>query len=326
MAPESDHSQDNVAVIVLNWNAWGDCIECLESVFRSDHQNLTVFLCDNGSTDESERRIQDWADGNLCALAEDPAMAKFSCPPLQKPIPVFQGDGSLPDVGTRAIVWISNGDNLGFATGNNAGLRLALREEYDYMWLLNSDTVVEQGALSALLRRAARPPKPGLSGSILCYYDAPDIMQEAGGCAHYPYLGLGRRLAADKPIDADHDWRALENKLGYVSAASCLASRAFVNDIGLLSEDYFLYCEEIDWATRANGRYTLALAEDSLVFHKKGRATGSKSFTGSRSTSSTYYLWRARRRFTQKFHPLGLPGLFFWGHRKCVGPSVSWPG
>ncbi|NNE80713.1 MAG: glycosyltransferase family 2 protein [Silicimonas sp.] len=310
VAPQPNQPKQNVAVIVLNWNAWGDCIECLESVYRSDHRELTVFLCDNRSTDGSRDHIFDWAAGQLCARAESPAMTEFSCPPCRKPITVFTSDDSLPQPGTRDLIWVQTGANLGFAAGHNAGIELAMSQAYDFLWILNADTVVDSRALSALLARAASDPDIGLCGSVLCYYDAPETIQEAGGCAYYPYLGIARRLAPDAELRMKHDWRALEGKLGYVSAASCLASRAFVKDIGLLSEDYFLYCEEIDWATRARGRFTFALAEDSLVYHKKGRSTGSKSVAGKRSPMSAYYLWRARRRFTKRFYPLGLPSVF----------------
>jgi len=207
------------------------------------------------------------------------------------------------------IFLIRTGANLGFAAGNNAGLRFALARGFDYLWLLNADTVVDPAALTEMRARLDARPDAGLCGSLLCYYDAPEIIQEAGGCAYYPVLGMARRLAADADRERAQDWPALEGRLGYVSAASCLARRAFVEDIGLLSEDYFLYNEEIDWATRARGRFALAFAERSIVYHKKGRATGSKSVGATRSPSSAYYLWRARRRFTAKFHPLGLPAV-----------------
>ena len=303
-----DQDRPSVAVALLNWNAWSDCIECMESVLRQDYQNFTILLCDNGSTDGSLEFIQEWADGRICALAETRAMATHSTPPVEKPIRLHG-----PDENDTGIVVLRSEENLGFAGGNNIAIRHAMAEDYDYVWLLNTDTVADPGALRALVERMETLPEAGLCGSLLCFYDAPDTLQEVGGCAYYPAVGLAKRLAGDLPRKDKHDWRALERRLGYVSAASCLVSRRFLQDVGTLSEDYFLYCEEIDWATRGKGRFDLALAETSVVFHKKGRASGSKSINSGRSASSAYFLWRARRRFTGKFHRWALPSVFATG-------------
>lgn len=313
MARETDPAstaRPTVAVIILNWNAWGDCIECMESVLRQDHPGATIVLCDNGSTDGSRAHIHDWAAGRLCALPERGAMARFSVPPAPKPLTIRDVGPDMQPTGPADIFLVETGANLGFAAGNNAGIRFALARGFDYLWLLNADTVIDPAALTQMLARLDARPDAGLCGSLLCYYDAPDVIQEAGGCAYHPLLGMARRLAPDADRDRMQDWRALEARLGYVSAASCLARRAFVEEIGPLSEDYFLYNEEIDWATRTRGRFALALAEQSIVYHKKGRATGSKSVGAARSASSAYYLWRARRRFTAKYHPLGLASVF----------------
>jgi GT2 family glycosyltransferase len=150
----------------------------------------------------------------------------------------------------------------------------------------------------------------GMCGSLHCYYDAPDIIDQAGGCAYYPFLGIARRLAKGRPADHPLDWRKLERRLGFISGASCLLRSSFLREIGLMTEDLFLYGEEIDWAIRAAGRYRLALAPQSVIYHKKGRSIGSKGFGTIRSASSAYFLWRARRRVTKRHHPIGLPALF----------------
>lgn len=300
-----------VFVVVLNWNAWADTLECLESLLRLDYPDLAIVLCDNGSTDGSLDRFQAWARGDLCVLPASPAHRQHSVPPAPRPDwHLIRPGGDAP---ARKLTLIDNGANTGFAAGNNTGLRYALDQGADLVWLLNADTVVTPSALTELVDRLEARPDAGLCGSLLCYYAAPDIIQEAGGCAYHPLLGLARRLAPDRPVGAPHDWRALESRLGYVSAASTLATRAFLTQVGLLSEDYFLYAEEIDWATRGKGRFGLALAERSLVYHKKGLSTGSKTHGEGRSPGSAYYLWRARKRFTRKFHPLGLPGLAAFG-------------
>lgn len=313
-AHDASESSPSVAVIVLNWNSWPDTIECLESLLRLDYPSFHVIVCDNGSTDGSVERFRQWAGGELCVRPSSPHMGTHSIPPVAKPItfnPSSERSTRLSPAERLSL--IENRANLGFAAGNNAGLMNALERGFEYFWVLNADTVVEPDALTHLVSRIRSVEGAGLCGSLLCYYDAPDTIQEAGGCTSYPMLGLSRRLAGEQSRSSSLDWRGLEAKLDYISGAACLVSREFLETVGPMSEDYFLYCEEIDWATRGKGRFSLALAEKSIVFHKKGMTTGSKAFGRSRSVSSAYYLWRARRRYCQRHKPAGLIGLFAVG-------------
>lgn len=319
-SPHPAPDRPRVAILILNWNGWADTLECLESVLRLDYPEFQVILCDNGSTDGSVERVRDWAGGRLDILPERAAMGPFVQPPVAKPVALRLLDRAgaerapaAPTPDPEPVVLIRTGGNLGFAGGNNVGLRYALGRGFSYVWVLNADTVVPPGALAPLVARMRGDPGIGLCGSLLCYYDAPDILQEAGGCAYSPMLATAVRLARDRPVAALGDPGRIEARLGYVSAASCLVSAAFLREVGPMAEDYFLYCEEIDWATRARGRFRLALAPQSVVYHKKGRATGSTSFKARRSAGSSYFLWRARRRFTQRHYPLGLAGLFALG-------------
>jgi GT2 family glycosyltransferase len=307
-----------VAVVILNWNSWPDTLECLESVVRLDYPRLHVVLCDNGSTDGSLEAIAAWVRGALCVLPEADAMAGHSVPPGPRPVTlrtIDRTDAARPDAfAPQGLTLIRNGANLGFAAGNNSGLRHALALGARYVWLLNADTVVAPGALRALVDRAEADPDIGLCGSLLCYYHAPRVIQEAAGCVYHPLVGIARRIAADADVARAPDRARVERRLGYVSAASCLVSARFLAEVGLLSEDYFLYGEEIDWATRGRPGFRLGYAPDSVVYHKKGQTTGSKSIGTARSPASAHYLWRARRRFTGRYYrPLGLPGLFAVG-------------
>ncbi len=299
MATESSR-HPKVGVVVLNWNAWPDTLECIESVMRLDYPNFEIILCDNASTDGSVERIRQWLERALCVVPASRKMDEFSVS--------VQSD--RPDIPLKVI---ETGANLGFAGGNNIGIADALELGCDYAWVLNADTVVHREALSALVKHMQSNPKIGICGSVLCYYDDPDVIQEAGGCAYYPVIGMGRKLASGKPRTGPLDWHRIERQLDYVSGASSFVSRTFVEAVGPMSEDYFLYCEEIDWATRAKGRFGLGLAQDSIVYHKKGVTTGSKSVGKARTPASEYYLWRARHRFTRKFYSYGLPGLAVLG-------------
>lgn len=315
-----------VAVLILNWNSWADTLECLESVFKLDYPSFCVIVCDNGSTDGSIDRILNWASGSLDVVPERSDMSDYTRPPVRKPIVVNMierceiGCISPEPLAAATIALIRNGENLGFGAGNNIGLRYALEHDIDLVWVLNADTVVESHALSALVSRVQHEPSIGLCGSMLCHYDAPTLIEEAGGCAYYPLFGIARRIEKDNPVTRI-DPEAIERRLGYVSGASCLVRKEFLRNIGPMTEELFLYGEEVDWALRAKGRYSLGFAPASIVYHKKGRSTGSDSFETVRSPASAFYLWRARLWVARRYHPIALPFLYLLA---IANAGVAW--
>jgi GT2 family glycosyltransferase len=102
----------------------------------------------------------------------------------------------------------------------------------------------------------------------------------------------------------------VEKDLNFIAGACVMASRAFVETVGLMDEGYFLYCEEQDWAYRAAGRFDLVYAPEALVFHKGGRSTGwnGQSF----NLKALCRLTRSRIRCTLLHHPLMLPTVLLF--------------
>jgi GT2 family glycosyltransferase len=98
--------------------------------------------------------------------------------------------------------------------------------------------------------------------------------------------------------------------MNYVSGASLIVSRRFLQDVGLMCEDYFLYFEEADWAIRAKGRYSLAYAPKSIVYHKLGASIGTSSDPRKKSLVCDYYNIRNRIIFTRKFYPHALVSIY----------------
>jgi len=312
--------QPSVCILVLNWNGWQDTIECLESVFRLDYPSYHVIVCDNGSEDGSLEYIKAWAEGRLdVALPKDNPLRHLSSPPVSKPVAYVEYDreqaecgGDRQDKDCR-LVLIQTGGNLGFAGGNNVGMRYALaRDDFEYVWLLNNDTVVKPDTLSHLVQRMAVKPDAGMCGSTLLYYDKPENVQALGGARFNKWLGVSRHIGllqpADQPVDALH----IERRIAYIIGASMLVSKAFLQQIGLMSEDYFLYLEEFDWILSAKGRYTLAYAPASAVYHKEGRSTGGNGLApADRSLVSDYYGLRNRLILARKFFPISMPSVWF---------------
>ena len=93
-----------------------------------------------------------------------------------------------------------------------------------------------------------------------------------------------------------------------------------------MEESYFLYFEELDWAMRARGKFDLAYARDSVIYHKEGASIGSHSDRRKRSVASDQYLSRSRVLFTKRFFPLALPPVIASAclaaaHRLCQGDA-----
>ena len=301
-------NQAMAAVVLLNWNGWQDTIECLESLLASDYPDFRVVVCDNCSRDGSLERIQSWADGHVQARMSGPPWRNLEPGPIRKPViwtryTRAEAERGGNDERDAKLVLIDNEANLGFAGGNNVGLRYALaRKEFAYFWLLNNDTVVARDALRRLVGRLESVPGAGMAGATLLYYHQPDRVQAWGGGRYDPRLGISSHLGILAPAEQKPDVAEVEREMAYVVGASLMVSRPFLENIGLMDERYFLYYEEIDWACRARGRYALTYAADSLVYHKEGGTVGS-SHTGHASMLSMKFLYGNRLKFARRFCP-----------------------
>jgi hypothetical protein len=295
-----------VYVVILNWNGWQDTLACLDSVFANAYRQYTVIVCDNGSEDGSLEHIKQWAEENLVTRRYVKPIACVEYTREQAECGGLSGE-------EPSLVLIQTGSNLGFAGGNNVALRYALsRDKFAYVWLLNNDTIVTENALAHLVKRMNEKPGVGLCGSTLLYYDRPNLVQALGGAVYNKWLGMPRHIGANQLFREDivYDNRTVEGKMQYVVGASMFVSKSFLLDIGLLNEEYFLYFEELDWAVRAKGRYSLGYAANSIVYHKEGSSVGSSHNGQERSWLSDYYGIRNRLLFTRKYYPEALVTVY----------------
>ncbi len=127
-----------VTCILLNWNGWQDTLACLDALKQCTFPDLTVIVVDNGSSNDSVVRIR---------------AAHPDVPLLESKI------------------------NLGFAGGNNIGIRYALAHHADYVWLLNNDTEPAPDALPALVSKALTNDRIGAVASICYYANAPSTVK-----------------------------------------------------------------------------------------------------------------------------------------------------
>lgn len=262
-----------IYIILLNWNRSDDTIDCLESIRHLEARSPKIVVCDNASSDNSWVKLKAY-------------------------------------VATHAemdIQLVQTGANLGYAGGNNVGIQYALSDPAtQYVWLLNNDTVVEPEALSTLVRHMSQHPDIGVCGSTLCYLDAPGVIQAVGG-KYDRWLGRSKHMFGHEKFDLATCRSVKAEQLDYVVGASMFIRRQVLEKVGLLSEDYFLYCEEIDWATRMSRlapEYKIGYAPESIVYHREGASTGAND-QGKKTYSyfSDYFFITSRLKFARKFYP-----------------------
>jgi GT2 family glycosyltransferase len=177
---------------------------------------------------------------------------------------------------------LRNGANLGFAGGNNVGVRRALERGADWVLLVNNDAVAEAGLAEALERAARARPDAGLLACKVLFEDGRTI--QYAGASFRAWLGYsGRRIGHGGP-DRFHDLR----DVGRADGAAMAVSRAAVERVGLLDEGLFAYVEDVDWSLRMRAAgLAVVFVPDAVVRHKGGASTG-----GSASTAGLYYSTR----------------------------------
>lgn len=272
----------NVCAIILNWNRAHDTCACLTSLLPIvRRRELVLIVCDNASCDDSVDRLLEWAEQHF-ALGED--------------------------LGEWDFLLVQTGDNLGYAGGNNVGIRYALERGFEFLWILNNDTVVADDALEALRTCAQRAPQIGIFGSTVAEYYRPHRVQMAGGCRYDPWTTIMRPIYAGK--DVQTVLLASERvPLAYVSGAAMFCRAEVFRRVGLLDERFFLYYEELDLAQRLRrAGFELGWCPKSLVYHKGGASTGGRSWVNRRdSWQSHYHENLSTLLYTRKHHPWLLP-------------------
>ncbi|NOZ24865.1 MAG: glycosyltransferase family 2 protein [Nitrospirae bacterium] len=240
-----------VAILVNNWNRKNDLLNLFTALQKLDYDRdrYKILLVDNAST-----------DGSVEAVREQ-----------------------FPNV---AI--LQNTENLGSTGGFNSGLRYILQGtlgEFDYIWLLDNDALVEPAALKELVKIAEMDPCIGLVGSRIMNPDAPDNIVEVGvdmGWRHGTVLPNLRNI----PDSAD-----LKDYYDVVAVAGCssMARVAAIRKVGLMDERCFVYWDDMEWGISFTRHgYRVVGATRSVVYHR--------SFSERRvwSPANVYYETRNR--------------------------------
>jgi hypothetical protein len=206
-------------------------------------------------------------------------------------------DGSDAEVERRfpAVELLRAGANLGFAGGNNLGIRRALERSADWVLLLNNDAWAGPGLGDALASAAAARPD---AGALACkIYLHGDVLQYAGA-SFRPLLGYSGKVRGHGKRDDGRFDRLRE--VDRADGAAMALSRVALERVGLLDEELFAYVEDVDWCLRA-GRagFSTVFAPDAKVWHRGSASTG-----GGESVANLYYDTRNMLAVCERHRPL----------------------
>lgn len=290
-----------VYIVVLNYKNWKDTIECLESLFKLEKEKFKIIVCDNNSLDGSLEYIEEWAKGDLIIdFNEMDSLKSIVYPFIKKPISYKKIDkydiNNNFDFIKENLILIQNDENKGYSAGNNIGIKYALnQEDCEYIWVLNNDTIVDRLSLYYLVDFMKKNLSVGICGAKTYFYYEPYKIQCEGGFYYNKWLAYPFKRKYSK------------KNLSYINGASMFVRKNFILDVGLLSEDYFLYYEEIDWITRAKKIYKIGYSEKSIIYHKEGASINKNKI---RTWLSDFYSIRNRIIFTKKYFKYCLPTVY----------------
>ncbi len=197
-------------------------------------------------------------------------------------------DGSVEAISKTNAHLIETGKNLGYAEGNNVGIKRALEQGADYIFILNNDTRVEPNILESFLKRDLP-----IQGGTAHLMDKPHLLDHLGGNWNVK-KGTFDLVGARAPAS---QWTA-PMTLDYVCGVALFVKAEVFKEVGLFDPRFFLFWEESDWCFRAKKkRYTINTCPEAKLYHKV-----SASFTGGKPHTS-YFWWRNRLLWIEKNCP-----------------------
>ena len=239
-----------VSIITVNYDHPEVTLALLATLRSVTYPTIEVIVVDNASPND------------------DPAILKASYP---------------------EVIFIQSPTNLGFAGGNNLGIRQAKGK---YLLLINNDTEVEPGFLEPLVAKCESDAKIGAVSPKIKFYNHPDTIQFCGQAPmnHYTMRshGIGHGVVDNGQFESD-------SRTHFVHGAAMMVPMSVIRETGLMPECYFLYYEELDWcASIKRAGYQLWYVHDSCILHKESISTGKMS------PFKTYYMNRSRLLYLRR--------------------------
>ena len=260
-----------VSIVILTWNACQMTKEQLGDVAKLDTKGLAAetLVVDNGSTDNTEEELSKYR---------------------------------LPNMGYR---FLETGLNLGFAGGNNIGIKDAIKRGSDYVLLMNNDLIFSKDMLIQLVKVAERDKKIGLLSPKMYFargYEFHKDRYQKGELGRVFWYAGGiidrdNIYTFHRGVDeVDHGQYDNQKETDVANGACVLIRREVIKDIGYLREKYFLYWEDADYSERARrAGWKVVYTPATHLWHKVSQASGIGS------QLNDYFLTRNRLDFGVRY-------------------------
>ncbi len=242
----------SVYIILVNFNGAKDTIECIKSLNNINYENFKIVVVDNKSFDEDKLKLKE-------------ADVKFHL--------------------------IESNENLGFAGGNNLGIKYAIDNNANFVLLLNNDTLVHKDFLNELIKYTET--NVGVIGPKILYYPDVSKIWFAGGMINW-FKFIGQHFG-EKQED-NGQFNTLK-EVDFVTGCCMLIDSNVFKKVGLLPEGYFMYFEDVDFCVKVkDAGYKLIYNPNSEIYHKVSISSG-----GEESPFIVKYSNRNRLKFMKKY-------------------------
>jgi GT2 family glycosyltransferase len=225
-----DH-QPLISIITLNYNQTKVTCQFLESTKKLKYRNYEILVCDMASSIDPVEEIN---------------------------------SGNYPN--TKVLV---SKKNLGFAAGNNWGMRQA---KGDFFFIVNNDTEVNEALLDDLIQPFFENPSIGVTCPKICYFNSPQTIQYAGFNPMNVYTG---RVTVIGEMEHDDGQYNISRPTAGAHGCAMLVKRSIIKKTGMFPEKFFLYYEEWDWSARIlKAGYIIWYTANAKILHKESMSVG----------------------------------------------------
>lgn len=210
-----------VAALVVTYNRKNLLLENIEALKKQSYRELDIYVIDNASTDGTKEALKKYIESN-------------------------------------SIFYLNTQKNLGGAGGFNYGIKKIAALDYEYIWIMDDDTIPKEDALEKLMEAVSILPKPVgfLASSVLCTdnnfckMNNPGILRETLLEDGYTYIQNGIC------------------RVEYASFVSILISKKAVMECGLPIKEFFIWKDDYEYTTRISSKYPCYYVSKSEVIHK----------------------------------------------------------
>ena len=264
-----------IAIIIVNWKQYQLTKLCLYSLQKIKYDNYQIILIDNESNPKELKKIKNQFD---------------------------------------KIITFPNQKNLGFTGANNIGIEYAIKNDFEYVMLINNDTEVEKNFINPLIELLEKNQNFGAAQPLILNYYNRNKVWSAGGFLN-KFFGYTYVIKSPEGIKKNIDW---------ITGCCFFLRTDVIKKIGLLDEKFFAYYEDVDWSIRIkNAGYDLAFVKSSVVYHHGSKSSKNESNEGTLSPFVHYLNIRNHIFLLRKNKDIfNSVGVLFFQFFKIVSYSV----